>query len=886
MSWYAGQNVMLDGDLARIRTFEIVPSLPESIALLGEIARNVWWSWHPEAVELFVRVDRELWQGSNHNPVQMLGRCPQDRLDALSRDDGFITALHRAHSNLERHLNRTSWLARHPRYSRDADFTVAYFSAEFALTECLQIYSGGLGCLAGDHLKSAAELALPLVGVGLLYRHGYFQQYLNADGWQQEYYADLDLSNLPIQRVLDADGRQLKIQVELAARNVHAAIWQVNVGRVALYLLDTNVPENETADRLITSQLYGGDMETRIKQEILLGIGGVRALDALGIDPDVIHMNEGHSAFGALERVRRTIDTYGVSFDEARQFTAAANIFTTHTPVAAGIDRFHPDIIRRYFKHYHASLKLDMEGLLALGRENVFDKDEFFSMAVLAIRMSNSANGVSRLHGKISRSMWQNIWPGVPEEDIPIGHVNNGVHARSWMSSGLINLVDRYLGAVRWQHDPADLDVWSSITEVPDDELWRIHERCRQRLVLWTRRRYRAQLESHGAEPERIEAAGNALDFYAFTIGFARRFATYKRANLILRDIERLVEMLSDAKRPVQLIVAGKAHPADTAGKELIREMIQATRRFDGEPRIVFIENYDINVARYLVQGCDLWLNTPRRGLEASGTSGMKAALNGVLNCSVLDGWWDEAYRNDLGWAIGRGEVYANEDLQDEVESQALYDLLEQQIIPLFYSRDNQDVPRQWVGRMKQCISTLAPAYNTNRMVQAYTEQYYVPAYRRSAMLRADALENAIGLAGAKERLRECWPSLRVDQVDANTETPLGVHQQLSIAVVASLGSLAPDELRVQAYVGLLDNDDRVSGGQAFDLTHVEDLGDGRHRFRGAVRMRTSGRHGFAIRIIPGGDMFQGVTEPGLIFWDKAPMPTFPSQEAIGSMNA
>ena len=877
---------MLNGELARIRAFEIVPSLPEPIALLGEIARNVWWSWYPEAVELFVRVDRELWRESNHNPVALLGRCPQDRLDELARDDGFITAMHRTHQNLERHMSRTPWLTRHPRYSRDSDFTVAYFSAEFALTECLQIYSGGLGCLAGDHLKSAAELAIPLVGVGLLYRHGYFQQYLNADGWQQEYYGDLDLSNLPVQSVPGPDGKQLQIEVELAARNVRVAIWKVSVGRVDLYLLDTNLPENDPADRLITSQLYGGDMETRIKQEIVLGIGGVRALDALGIQPDVVHMNEGHSAFGSLERVRRMIEKHDVSFDEARQYTSAANVFTTHTPVSAGIDRFHPDIIRRYFRHYHESMRLDMEGLLALGRENVFDKDEFFSMAVLAIRMSDAANGVSQLHGKVSRSMWKNIWPGEPEEDIPIGHVTNGVHARSWMSSGLINLMDHYLGAVRWQHDPADQGVWASITEVPDDELWRIHEHCRQKLVLWTRRRYRAQLESHGAEPDRIQAAGHALGFQTFTIGFARRFATYKRGNLILRDIERLAAMLTNVDRPVQLIVAGKAHPADTAGKELIRDMVQATRRFDPEPRIVFIENYDMNVARYLVQGCDLWLNTPRRGLEASGTSGMKAALNGVLNCSVLDGWWDEAYRNDLGWAIGRGEVYSNEDVQDDIESRALYDLLEQQIIPMFYNREEQGMPRQWIARMKQCIGTLAPAFNTNRMVQEYTEKYYVPAYRRSKMLGANGLKNAIKLARAKERLRDGWSTLRIDEVEANTDAPLGVHQQLNITVVASLGTLMPEELRVQAYVGRLDNDNQVYGGRAFDLTHMEHLGHGRHRFRGVVRMRTSGRHGFAIRIVPGGEMFEGTREPGLIFWDKMPSPASATVHSAASLNA
>lgn len=858
---------MLSANLARIHAFEVVPTLPDPLQPLLEIANNLWWTWHPEAVELFVRIDLDLWRNSNHNPVWMLGNCPQDRLDELAADDGFLTSMQRAHQNMRRHMTRPSWLASRP--EQESQFTVAYFCAEFGLAECIQIYSGGLGCLAGDHLKSAAELGIPLVGVGLLYRNGYFQQYLNADGWQQEYYPDLDFSNLPISPVLDDQFQQVRVSIQMPERDVQVAIWKVCVGRIDLYLLDTNLPENIPADRAITGQLYGGDMEMRIKQEIVLGIGGVHALHAVGIEPDICHMNEGHSAFGALERARRLIDTYDLSFDEARQLAAASNIFTTHTPVPAGIDRFPPELVLRYFKHYHPLLRLDAEGLLALGRENVFAKNEFFSMAVLAIRMSDWSNGVSRLHGEVSRSMWQGIWPGVPEEDIPIGHVTNGVHARSWMSGGLINLLDRYLGAARWQNDPADQTVWDSINEVPDEELWRIHELRRQRLVVWTRRQLRSQLESCGADPQEVRQASEALSTTAMTVGFARRFATYKRGNLVLRDMERLKRMLGDPKCPIQIIVAGKAHPADAAGKELIRQIVQTAREMEGRWRIVFIENYDINVARYLVQGCDLWLNTPRRRLEASGTSGMKAALNGVLNCSVLDGWWDEAYRSDLGWAIGRGEVYSDHELQDDIESQALYDLLEKQIIPLFYDRDEHGVPRQWASRMKRCISTLAPAFNANRMVQQYTEHYYLPAFRRASMLSANGLEKAVELAHTKDRLRSSWKSLRVEKLDANTTDPLGVHQQLDISATVCLGRLAPEEVRVQVYVGRLDNDGRICEGKAFDLQHVEAAGEGRHRFQGSIQAQTSGRHGFAVRIIPGGVMFDGTTEPGLIFWDE-----------------
>jgi starch phosphorylase len=857
---------MLSREFARIHQFEVVPNMPEPLEPLERIARNLWWSWHPEAVELFVRVDRDLWRTSNHNPVKMLGHCPQERLNELAKDDGFLTSLHRTDQELERHMTREPWLRRTGKH--DGDFTVAYFCAEFGLTECLQIYSGGLGGLAGDHLKSSAALGLPLVGVGLLYRHGYFQQYLSADGWQQEFYPDLDFSNLPIRQVKDEVGDQVCVQVQIGADQVHIGIWKVEVGRIHLYLLDTNLARNSETHRAITGQLYGGDMDMRIKQEIVLGIGGVRALSALGIEPDVCHMNEGHSAFLALERTRRIIEHRGLSFDEARQQSAASNVFTTHTPVPAGIDRFPPRMIEHYFNGYHEALRLDMEGLLALGRENVTDREEFFSMAVLAIRMSDWANGVSRLHGEVSRSMWSNIWPGVPEDEVPIGHVVNGVHARSWMSGPLIGLLDRYLGAARWQRDPADQSVWESINEVPDDELWRIHESRRHRLVMWTRRRLHKQLEDRGAASEILREAADALHQGALTIGFARRFATYKRGNLIFKDPKRLLAMLTNADRPIQLIIAGKAHPADLAGKDLIRQIVQAAREFEGGRRVVFLENYDINVARYLVQGCDLWLNTPLRGMEASGTSGMKAALNGVLNCSVRDGWWDEAYRSDLGWAIGRGETYSNHEMQDDVESRDLYDMLEQQIVPLFYDRDDHGVPRHWVARMKNCISTLAPAFNANRMAQEYAEKFYVPALERSRMLAANNLEKAVALAHQKYRLRGAWPSLFIESVHADTQRPLGVHHKLQIHAVAGLGELDPAEVRVQVYAGRMDNDGHIYDGSAHDLAHAESLGEGRHRFTGAIETQTSGKHGFSIRIVPGGEMFADMTEPGLIFWD------------------
>ncbi len=861
---------MISPSQARIRSFEVVPALPEPLKPLLDIANNLWWSWHPEAVELFVRLDRRLWASTHHNPVKLLGMVSQQTLDQFARDEGFLNSMQRVVDGLRDHMTRTPWLD--TTEHAPGEWTVAYFCAEFGLTECLQIYSGGLGCLAGDHLKSAAEVGIPLIAVGLLYRHGYFQQYLNADGWQQESIPDLDFSNLMTQPVPGKEGGQLKIIVELPGRKVTCAVWKVMVGRISLYLLDTNVPENNEEDRGITGQLYGGDMETRIKQEIVLGVGGVRALEAIGVRPDVCHMNEGHSAFLALERIRNLIAEHDLSFDEARQQAAASHVFTTHTPVPAGIDRFPKEMIERYFRDYVASIRLDMEGMLALGRENVYNQDEAFSMAVLALRLSESANGVSQLHGVVARDMWRSMWPQMPSEEVPIAHVTNGVHARSWLSAEMIYMLDRYLGA-RWQSDPVDHEVWKNIDEVPDEELWRVHERRRQRLIVWGRRQLKKQLEARGTNAQQVREACDSLDPAALTIGFARRFATYKRGNLFMRDTQRLLEMLNNTDRPIQFLIAGKSHPADGGGKDLIRQIVHFAREA-GHHKVVFLENYDIHVARYLVQGADVWLNNPRRGMEASGTSGMKAALNGVLNCSILDGWWDEAYESGLGWAIGHREMYPNPDVADDLESRALYDLLEKEIIPMFYDRDELGVPRQWVTMMKKCIAVLAPRFNTNRMVQEYTQQLYLPALHRARAMAAEGLKGSVRFAHLKDRLRTAWGGLGIEEVTAPVSGPVGVHESVRIAAVVQLGGLDPEEVKVQVYAGCIDNDGNLTDGRADDMAYAESLGDGRHRFTGVISAGNSGRHGFAIRIVPGGAMFDGVTEPGLIHWESnAPKP-------------
>lgn len=865
---------MLPHGRAAIRTFRVIPALPPSLRPLLDIAHNMWWSWTPSAADLFQRLDRDLWDETRRNPVMFLGRVPQETLDRAAKDSAFIHAVSLVHATLQGHLASTSWFERaHPDLVRDPQrpFSVAYFSAEFGLAECFQIYSGGLGVLSGDHLKSSSELGVPLTAVGLLYRCGYFHQYLSSDGWQQETYPEIDFSNQPVRRVLDEHQQQVRVRVYLPGRDVHIGVWRCDVGRVPLYLLDTNLPENSPDDRDITRNLYGGDIETRIKQEIVLGIGGVRALEAVGVRPTVFHLNEGHSAFLALERIRAIREKHQCAFDEALEAAAASNVFTTHTPVPAGIDRFAPDLIERYLKHMTDGLGLDLEGLLALGRENVFDRDEFFSMAVLALRTSRRCNAVSRLHGQVSRRMWSAIWPGTPTHEIPIGHVTNGVHARTWIKPALIEIYDRYLDPA-WRDDPSDHTVWAGVRNIPDEEIWHARERAREQLVVWCRRRIREQHLKRGAAPDSIDEAAAALDPRILTIGFARRFATYKRGALLLRDLKRLNALLSNEDTPIQILIAGKSHPADGPGKELIRELVQFAKSDSRANRVVFLEDYDMEIGRRLVQGCDVWLNTPRRGMEASGTSGMKAAMNGVVHISVLDGWWDEAYDYRVGFAIGRGEVYTDTEQQDDVESRALYDILERQVLPEFYDRDQSGLPRRWIRRVKRCIASLAPAYNTNRMVQDYADRLYVDAHRQGGMLVSDNLAEARGLAESMRRARRHWSSVRIADVRADVGPAAPIHSTISIEAIVEFDGLMPEELRVQAFHGTLTGLGDIADGRPADLRYdgpVSADNPRAHRFTGQIRLDRSGQCGVAVRVLPSDKRLASPFVPGLITWES-----------------
>jgi len=833
--------------MSRVHAYHVIPCLPARLQCLHKLSLNLRWSWHHPTIELFRTLDPDLWEETGHNPRLILGRIDQRRLTELCGDEAFLAQMDRASASLETYLAGSGWFAAaHP---DAAGIQIAYFSAEFGLTECIPNYAGGLGILAGDHLKSASDLGVPLIGVGLLYQGGYFHQYLNADGWQQETYPINDFHNLPIQPMEQAPGKPLTVHIDFPGRNLAAQIWKVQVGRVPLYLLDTNVAENTPDDRKVTGALYGGDRELRIQQEIVLGIGGVRALRALGLRPTVFHMNEGHSAFLGPERTRTIMDELSFPYHEARQVAAAGSIFTTHTPVPAGFDRFDPALVDKYLREYLRSLGLSVEQFLAYGRQVPTDAGEPFNMAFLAARHSSYTNGVARLHGVVTRKMAQPMWAGYPLDEVPIGSVTNGIHTRSWISMEMSALLNRYLGP-QWGEKPADTTLWERIDRIPDQELWRVHEIRRERLVHYARSRLASQVKQRGGSDADMTVAGGVLSPDALTIGFARRFATYKRATLLLRDVERLKRILTDPERPVQILLAGKAHPHDTEGKELIRQIVRFARDPQVRRSVVFLEDYDISVARYLVQGADVWLNTPRRPNEASGTSGMKLLANGGLNLSILDGWWDEAYDREVGWAIGKGEEYDNNEYQDQVESEALYHILENDVVPLFYTRDAAGIPRGWLAKMKTSMKRLSPVFSTNRMVAEYAERFYLPAARRLIRLAGDK-RLVSSLLEWRKRVYLHGSEVKIIHVDVDGgRGEFVVGSKLKAAARVHLGGLSPADVRVQAYYGVLTADGQIGAGSHVDLALSRSDGAG-HLYEGEVECAQSGSCGFAVRVVP-----------------------------------
>jgi starch phosphorylase len=694
---------------------------------LMALARNLWWSWHPEVVNLFRDLDPVRWRQIDHNPIALLAEMTPEQVAERASEMVLYTRINQAYRRLKEYLGnmRTTWGAREAGVL--GAMPVAYFSAEFGLHESVPIYSGGLGVLSGDHIKSASGLGVPLVAIGLFYDQGYFKQHLNDEGWQLEEYIDTKVENLPMEPARDPKGRPITVEIQTLHGRLLAKVWLMHVGRIKLYLLDCDVDGNSPEDRELTSRLYGGDLRTRIRQELVLGVGGVKALRMLGIKPGVYHLNEGHSAFAPLEVIRERMQDDGISFDEALRETAAHTVFTTHTPVPAGHDRFDGPLVEEHLGPLRQQLGISYEQLMGLGRVEPQNESESFCMTVIGLKLSRRANAVSSLHGYISRRMWAHLWPWRVEEEIPIGHITNGVHIPTWLAYPMVQLYDKILGA-EWHTRMGEPDIWQKIYDVDPGELWETHNALKSRLLEFVRRRVSRQSRRRNEDPAVIEAARTILDPNALTIGFARRFATYKRADLFLRNFDQMSELMDDANRPVQFIFAGKAHPADEPGKRLIQRInnLRHDPRFAG--RVVFIEDYDINVARHMVQGVDIWLNNPRRPLEASGTSGQKAVLNGALNLSVLDGWWAEAYNGMNGFSIGNGTTHANVETSDDRDGRDLLKVLADEVIPLFYQRDADGLPQQWIERMTNSIATLAPRFSAHRMVIDYVQKAYLVA--------------------------------------------------------------------------------------------------------------------------------------------------------------
>lgn len=835
----------------KINKYMVSPSLPKELEPLLEITKNFWWCWNQKAVNLLRTIDIDNYEEKDHNPIRILGESSQECFYNMLHDDAAMMNLAEVYDEFKTYMNQETWYASLDDSQKTENEKIAYFSFEYGLHESLPNYSGGLGILSGDHLKSASDLGLPFIAVGLLYRKGYFRQYLNADGWQQEYDIENDFFNLALEKVLDSNGETMKVDVDLPGRKVYAQIWKANVGRIQLYYLDANIEENSVEDRDITAQLYGGNLETRIQQEILLGIGGIKALKKLGIKPTIYHMNEGHSAFLSLERIRQLMIDDKLDRKTAREVVFSSNVFTTHTPVPAGNDVFPIEMMQKYFVDYIKQIDMSMEEFLKLGKIDPNNQKEDFCMTVLALNLSAKNNGVSELHGHVSREMWKDIWKGVPAKELPIDSITNGIHTLSWISFDMQNLLDRYLGP-RWRTKPLEYGIWERVQKIPDAELWRTHERRKERLIDFCRERLKAQIINRGFTKNEINHAEQILTPEALTIGFARRFATYKRGTLLFRDIERLKKIISNPHRPVQIIFAGKAHPHDNGGKELIKNIAEICRREEFRDHIVFLEDYDINVARYMVQGVDVWLNNPRRPLEASGTSGMKVPPNGGLNFSILDGWWDEAYDGQNGWAIGNREEYTDLEYQDEVESNALYNVLENEIIPLYYERGRDDIPRQWVTAMKWSMQTVCPQFSTNRMVADYFNKFYTNASRRYINMTSDDFKKSKELKSWKDNISSKWSKVSFE--NTMSEMPsrnLQVGSKFEVKTIVNLGNIAPDSVRVELYHGKLSMKDEITEPTIVEMKHSSDLGNGRHSFIGSLECVNTGQSGYAIRMYP-----------------------------------
>ncbi|WP_405218216.1 alpha-glucan family phosphorylase [Agrococcus sp. Ld7] len=842
-----------------IRKFTVRTSLPERLRRLDTIASNLRWSWHEPTRELFREISLDAWRASGHDPVQVLGRVGPERLEELAEDDEFVARVERIADDLDDYLSQARWY----QSLEDAPESIAYFSPEFGITSALPQYSGGLGILAGDHLKAASDLGVPIVGVGLFYQAGYFKQAISREGWQQESYPVLDPDGLPLAILRHPDGTHATVSIALpGGRTLHARIWQATIGRVPLLLLDTNILENDGDLRGVADRLYGGGGEHRLQQELLLGIGGVRALAVHAAltgapAPAVYHSNEGHAGFLGIERISRLIGE-GLSFDEALQVVRAGTVFTTHTPVPAGIDRFDVGLVRRHLTEELVP-GVDVERVLELGRE---DDPGIFNMAQLGFSLAQRANGVSKLHGRVSRGMFQSRWPGFDAAEVPITSVTNGVHAPTWTSPILKHLAERELGTL----DTTRCD-WAS-DAVSDETLWSVRREMRAALVHEARERTRRKHErNEGVAPAWIDGL---LDPDVLTIGFARRVPTYKRLTLMLHDRERLRALLTHPERPVQLVIAGKSHPADEAGKELIQELVRFSQEPDVRGRIVFLENYDISMAKSLYPGCDVWLNNPLRPLEACGTSGMKAALNGSLNLSILDGWWEEYFDGQNGWAIPSAHDHMDAEQRDAVEANALYELIEHQVAPRFYERDAQGLPQAWLASIRHTLATLSPGLSAERMLAEYVDRLYAPAAKAAKLAAADDARAGRAFAAWTRRIRDGFERVEVKHVEADgVDVPPVVGEEVRVRAFVELGELLPGDVEVEVVAGAITEEGELRGRRRFPLAPTSAEGTV-HRFELAIAMPTAGTFGYTVRVVPKHDMLASHAELGLVTYATA----------------
>ncbi|NJP45081.1 alpha-glucan family phosphorylase [Actinacidiphila epipremni] len=851
-----------------IRRFTVRTVLPEPLRPLGDLAQNLRWSWHQETRELFQSIDPEGWRAAQGDPVRLLGTVGKERLAALASDRRFLRRLAAAADELSDYLAGPRW------YQEQTDLpeAIAYFSPEFGITSALPQYSGGLGILAGDHLKAASDLGVPLVGVGLLYRHGYFRQTLSREGWQQEQYPVLDPNSLPVTPLREADGSAARTSLVLpGGRSLHARIWKAQVGRVPLLLLDSDVEGNEAAERDVTDRLYGGGSEHRLLQEMLLGIGGVRAVRAYcritgHPAPEVFHTNEGHAGFLGLERIRE-LSLDGLDFDAALEAVRAGTVFTTHTPVPAGIDRFDRELVARHLGDGAELPGVDTGRILELGMETHRGGDpNLFNMAVMGLRLAQRANGVSTLHGAVSREMFAGLWPGFDPEDVPITSITNGVHAPTWVAPEVLRLGAKQIGAQRAEDAlmTGGTDCWEALGGIPDTALWELRRELREQLVEDVRRRLRASWRQRGAGEAELGWTDSVLDPDVLTIGFARRVPSYKRLTLMLRDQDRLMELLLHPERPIQIVVAGKAHPADDGGKRLVQELVRFTDDPRVRHRIVFLPDYDMRMARLLYPGCDVWLNNPLRPLEACGTSGMKAALNGCLNLSVLDGWWDEWFDGDNGWAIPTADGVSDEDRRDQLEAAALYDLLEHQVAPRFYDRGARGVPQRWIEMVRHTLTTLGPKVVAGRMVRDYVNRLYAPAARSHRAIQGAA---AAELAEWKNRLRRQWPQVTIDHVESDSvEGTPQLGSTLTLRARIGLGGLDPADIDVQLVSGRVDAADRMADPTVVSLkpTGRADTA-GRYCYEGPLTLDRTGSFGYTVRVLPAHPLLADPAELGLV---------------------